>query len=137
MRNLKSLSNCLLSECTRPSQTRYKKGKAVKKKTLVDPRIVKINYKKKHNMYKQTILHPNCDMIKDYKKYRNTLIRTIERAKCNYYNRMLTEEKHNTGNVCKIFNEITKLKNITRTFQLNLLVALDMLQLNLLILQKF
>ena len=67
-------------------------------------------------MYKQIILHPNCDMIKDYKKYRNTFIRTIERAKRNYYNRILTEEKHNNGNVYKIVNEITKLKNTTRTF---------------------
>ena len=55
-------------------------------------------------------------MIKDYKKYRSTLIRTIEIAKRNYYNRILTEEKHNIGNVYKIVNEITKLKNITRTF---------------------
>ena len=44
-------------------------------------------------MYKQTILHPKCDMIEDYKKYHNTLIRAIERAKRNYYNRILTEEK--------------------------------------------
>ena len=66
-------------------------------------------------------MHPNCDMIKDYKKYRNTLIRTIERAKRNYCNRILTEEKHNTGNVYKIVNEITKLKNTTRTFPTKLL----------------
>ena len=54
--------------------------------------------------------------FKDYKKYRYTLIKTIERANRNYYNRKLTEEKHNTGNVYKIVNEITKLKNTTRTF---------------------
>ena len=66
-------------------------------------------------MYKQTILHSNCDTIKGYKKYRTTLIRTIERAKRNYYNRIQTKEKHYTGNVYKIVKEITKLKNTTRT----------------------
>ena len=70
---------------------------------------------KKNNLYKHTILHPNNNIIKDYKKYRNTLFGTIERAKRNYYNRILTEKKHNTGNVYKIVNEITKLKNTTRT----------------------
>ena len=49
-------------------------------------------------------------------KYRNKLIRANERAKRNYYNRILTEEKYNTGNVYKIANEIIKLKNTTRTF---------------------
>ena len=61
-------------------------------------------------------MHPNRNMIKDYKKYCNTLIKTIERAKRNCYNRILTEEKHNTGNMYKIVNEITKLKNTTCTF---------------------
>ena len=61
-------------------------------------------------------MHPNSDIVKDYNKYRNTLIRTIERAKRNYYHRILTEEKHNTVNVYKIVNEITKLKNTIRTF---------------------
>ena len=103
-----------------PRRRATRKEKQIKRKPWLTRGLLKL-IRKKNNMCKHTILHPNCDMIKDYKKYRNTLIRTIERAKRNYCNRILTEEKHNTGNVYKIVNKITKLKNTTRTFPTKLL----------------
>ena len=58
----------------------------------------------------------NCDLINDYKHYRNTLTRIVETAKRNYYNAILTEEKHNTEKLNKIINGICKFKDSTRTF---------------------
>ena len=56
-----------------------------------------------------------------YKKYRNVLNRAIEGAKRNYYNKIFTEEKHNSEKLYQIINKIYKLKNSKRIFPTNLL----------------
>ena len=56
-----------------------------------------------------------------YKKYLNVLNRAIEGAKQNYYNKIVTEEKHNSEKLYQIINKICKLKNSKRIFPTNLL----------------
>ena len=109
---VETFTNTVNLHAPRRSATRKKKQL---KKAWITGGLLK-SIKIKNNMYKNTVLHPNYDMIKKYKQYRNILVRTIEKAKRNYYNTILNEEKHNIGNVYKIINEITKLKTTTRFF---------------------
>ena len=77
--------------------------------------------KLKNKMYKQFLMHPSNYQFEKYKKYCNILNRAIEGAKRNYYNKIVTEEKHNSEKLYQIINKICKLKNSKRIFPTNLL----------------
>ena len=47
---------------------------------------------------------------KNYKTYRNVLYRTIEKAKQKYCNKLIIENKSNSGKIWKIVNELVNLK---------------------------
>ena len=66
-------------------------------------------------------MHPSNYQFDKYKKYRNVLNRAIKGAKRNYYNKIVTEEKHNSEKLYQIINKICKLKNSKRIFLTNLL----------------
>ena len=66
-------------------------------------------------------MHPRNYQFDKYKKYRNVLNRAIEGAKRNYYNKIVTKEKHNSEKLYQIINKIYKLKNSKRIFPTNLL----------------
>ena len=66
-------------------------------------------------------MHPSNYQFDKYKKYSNVLNRAIESAKQNYYNKIVTEEKHNSEKLYQIINKICKLKNSKRIFLTNLL----------------
>ena len=66
-------------------------------------------------------MHPSNYQFDKYKKYRNVLNRSIEGAKRNYYNKIVTEEKHSSEKLYLIINKICKLKNSKRIFPINLL----------------
>ena len=65
-------------------------------------------------MYKKFLDHTNCSLYTHCKKYRNTLNRALECAKCNYYSKILIRNKHNIGKVYERINEICKLKSKKR-----------------------
>ena len=54
-------------------------------------------------------MHPSNYQFDKYKKYRNVLNRAIEGAKRNCYNKIVTEEKHNSEKLYQIINKICKL----------------------------
>ena len=51
-------------------------------------------------------MHPRNYQFDKFKKYRNVLNRVIEGAKRNYYNKVVTEEKHNSKKLYQIINKI-------------------------------
>ena len=63
----------------------------------------------------------HINILDKYKKYRNVLNRAIEGAKRNYYNKVVTEEKHKSEKLYQIINKICKLKNSKSIFPTNLL----------------
>ena len=116
-----------------PRRRATKKEKKLKSKPWLTQRLLK-SIKLKNKMYKQFLMHPsNYQLDKflmhssnyqfdKYKKYRNVLNRAIEGAKRNYYNKIVTEEKHNSEKLYQIIiNKICKLKNLKRIFPTNLL----------------
>ena len=66
-------------------------------------------------------MHLSNYQFDKYKKYRNVLNRAIEGAKRNYYNKIVTEEKHNSEKLYQIINKLCKPKNSKRIFPTNLL----------------
>ena len=66
-------------------------------------------------------MHPSNYQFDKYKKYRNVLKGAIEGAKRNYYNKIVTEEKHNSEKLYQVINKICKLKNSKRIFPTKLL----------------
>ena len=57
--------------------------------------------------------HKNRDeqLFNEYKKYRNVLNRTIERAKRNYYNQRVALNKNNPNQLWKTINDIANIKS--------------------------
>ena len=96
------------------------KKKKLKSKLWLTQGLLK-SIKLKNKMYKQFLMHPSNYQFDKYKKYRNVLNRAIEAAKRNYYNKIVTEEKHNFEKLYQIINKICKLKNSKRIFPTNLL----------------
>ena len=67
--------------------------------------LLNVSIKLKNKMYKQFLMHPTNYQFDKYKKYRNVLNRAIEGAKRNYYNKIVTEEKHNSEQLYQIINK--------------------------------
>ena len=65
-------------------------------------------------MYKKFLDRSNCSLYTQYKKYRNSLNRALEGAKCNYYSKILIQNKHDIGKVYEKINKICKLKSKKR-----------------------
>ena len=76
-----------------PRRRATRKEKKLKSKPWVTQGLLK-SIKLKNKMYKQSLMHPSNYQFDKYKKYRNVLNRAIESAKQNYYNKIVTEEKH-------------------------------------------
>ena len=103
-----------------PRRRATRKEKKLKSKPWLTQGLLK-SIKLKNKMYKQFLMHPSNYQFDKYKKYRNVLNRAIEGAKRNYYNKIVTEEKHNSEKLYQIINKICKLKNSKRIFPTNLL----------------
>ena len=103
-----------------PRRRATRKEKKLKSKPWLTQGLLK-SIKLKNKMYKQFLMHPSNYQFDKYKKYRNVLNRAIEGAKRNYYNKIDTEEKHNSEKLYQIINKICKLKNSKRIFPTNLL----------------
>ena len=103
-----------------PRRRATRKEKKLKSKPWLTQGLLK-SIKLKNKMYKQFLMHPNNYQFDKYKKYRNVLNRAIEGAKRNYYNKIVTEEKHNSEKLYQTINKICKLKNSKRIFPTKLL----------------
>ena len=66
--------------------------------------------KTKHKIYKSICKTYEETKYKSYKKYRNVLNRTIEKAKQKSYNELIIENKSDSGKIWKIVNELVDLK---------------------------
>ena len=103
-----------------PRRRATRKEKKLKSKPWFTQGLLK-SIKLKNKIYKQFLMHPSNYQFDKYKKYRNVLNRAIEGAKQNYYNKIVTKEKHNSEKLYQIINKIWKLKNSKRIFPTNLL----------------
>ena len=103
-----------------PQRRATRVEKKLKSKPWLTQGLLK-SIKLKNKMYTQFLMHPSNYQFDKYKKYRNVLNRAIKGAKRNYYNKIVTEEKHNSEKLYQIMNKICKLKNSKRIFSTNLL----------------
>ena len=76
---------------------------------------------RKNNLFAR--FHKNRDeqLFKEYKKYRNILNRTIERAKRNYYNERVALNKNDPNQLWKTINDIANIKSRSNITPGNLL----------------
>ena len=94
-----------------PRRRATRKEKQLKSKPWLTQGLLK-SIKLKNKMYKQFLMHTSNYQFDKYKKYRNILNRAIEGAKRNYYNKIVTEEKHNSEKLYQIINKICKIQNV-------------------------
>ena len=87
--------------------------KKLKEKPWLTKGLLK-SIKQKNKMYKKFLDHSNCSLYTQYKKYHNTLNKALECAKCNYYSKILIQNKYDIGKVYEKINEICKLKSKKR-----------------------
>ena len=86
-----------------------KKEKIIMQKQWLTKGII-ISSKIKNKLF-QLSLNGKPEDIKRYKNYRNKLSHIKEQSKKNYFQKILTDSKHNLKLLWKIINDTTKFKN--------------------------
>ena len=91
-----------------------RKMKKLSLKPWLSPAILK-SIKRKNKMFK-TLCHKFDPILSaNYKKYRNILHKTIDRAKQTYYFDYIAVNKNNSQNLWKLVKQLTKIKQATST----------------------
>ena len=92
-----------------PMRRQTKKEKIIMQKQWLTKGII-ISSKIKNKLF-QLSLDGKPEDIKRYKNYRNKLSHIKEQSKKNYFQKILTDSKHNLKLLWKTINDITKFKN--------------------------
>ena len=92
-----------------PMRRQTKKEKIIMQKQWLTKGII-ISSKIKNKLF-QLSLNGKPEDIKRYKNYRNKLSHIKEQSKKNYFQKILTDSKHNLKLLWKTINDITKFKN--------------------------
>ena len=92
-----------------PLKKASRREKKLKSKPWLTPSLIKsIRYKNK--LFKNIMRHYDMEKFDDYKRFRSVLYRAIKKAKRNYYNDLVLDNKNNSNKLWKIICCLSNIK---------------------------